>query len=149
MSVIDNLWAAKLGAGKFGGKPQAERFDNEATEAAYARVELIARVMDSIVTIPGTNVRIGVDALLGLVPVIGDVISQAVSSYIIWEARNLGVSRWTMARMVGNSLVDMTIGAVPFLGDAFDIAFRANLKNLALLKAELERKGVGAKTIEG
>ncbi len=104
--------------------------------------------MDSIVTIPGTNVRIGVDAVLGLVPVIGDVISQAVSSYIIWEARQLGVSRWTLARMIGNSLIDMTIGAIPLVGDAFDVAFRANLKNLALLKAELERRGIGGKTID-
>lgn len=116
--------------------------------AAYERVATLAKVMDSIVAIPGTNIRIGVDALLGLVPVVGDVISQAISSYIIWEARRLGVSRWTMARMIGNSLADMAIGAVPFAGDLFDVAFRANLKNLALLKAELERKGYGPRTID-
>ena len=143
MAVIDKSWA-----GRFGNRPPVERFDNAAVQEALARVELIARVMDSIVTIPGTNVRIGVDAVLGLVPVVGDVISQAVSSYIIWEARRLGVSRWTLARMIGNSLVDMTIGAIPVVGDAFDVAFRANLKNLALLKAELQRQGVGAKTID-
>ncbi|MGE0700256.1 MAG: DUF4112 domain-containing protein [Hyphomicrobiaceae bacterium] len=127
---------------------EAERYDAAEIEAAYARVQALARVMDSIVAIPGTNVRIGVDALLGLVPVVGDVISQAISSYIIWEARRMGISRWTMARMIGNSLVDMTVGAIPFVGDAFDVAFRANLKNLALLRAELEKRGMGRKTID-
>jgi len=126
----------------------AERIDEAEVEAAYKRIAALARVMDSIVAIPGTNVRIGVDAVLGLVPVVGDVISQAISSYIIWEARRLGVSRWTMVRMIGNSLVDMGIGAVPLLGDAFDVAFRANLRNLALLKADLERKGLGRKSID-
>lgn len=143
VAVIDKSWTER-----FGGKPTVERFDAAAAQEALARVEMLARVMDGIVTIPGTNVRIGFDALLGLVPVIGDVISQAISSYIIWEARQLGVSRWTLTRMIGNSLVDMTIGAIPVVGDAFDVVFRANLKNLALLKAELERRGVATKTID-
>ena len=125
-----------------------ERVDRDEMDAAYARVEALARIMDSIVVIPGTTVRIGVDALLGLIPVVGDVVSQAISSYIIWEARRMGVSRLTMARMVGNSLVDMAVGAVPLVGDAFDVAFRANLKNLALLKADLERRGIRGKTID-
>lgn len=127
---------------------QHERVDRDEMHAAYARVEALARTMDSIVLIPGTNVRLGVDALLGLIPVVGDIVSQAIASYIIWEARRMGVSRWTMARMIGNSLVDMTIGAVPVVGDAFDVAFRANLKNLALLKADLERRGIRSKDIE-
>ncbi len=126
----------------------ATRVSRADAEAAMVRIEALARVMDSIVAIPGTNVRLGFDALLGLVPVVGDVVSQAISSYIIWEARRLGVSRWTMTRMIGNSLLDMTVGAVPVVGDAFDVAFRANLRNLALLKADLERKGVGPRTID-
>lgn len=117
-------------------------------EAAYARVASLARVMDSIVSIPGTNIRLGVDALLGLVPVIGDAISHAISSYIIWEARRLGISRWTMTRMIGNSMADFAIGIVPFIGDAFDVAFRANMRNLALLKADMERKGLGGRIID-
>jgi hypothetical protein len=123
--------------------------DRREAEEALARVEMLAKVMDSIVTVPGTNVRIGLDALIGLVPVIGDVISQAISSYIIWEARRIGVSRWTMARMVGNSFCDLALGAVPIIGDAFDVAFRANMKNLALLKAEMEKRGFGPRTIDG
>ena len=142
MAVIENdrVWKSP--------RRQYEGVNREEMDAAYARVEALARVMDSIVAIPGTNVRIGVDALLGLVPVVGDVVSQAISSYIIWEARRMGVSRWTMARMVGNSLVDLAVGAVPLVGDAFDVAFRANLKNLALLKADLERRGVRTKVID-
>jgi hypothetical protein len=108
-------------------------------EAAYGRIESLSRVMDSMVAIPGTNVRLGVDALLGLIPVVGDVISQAISAYLIWEARQLGVSRFTMARMLGNSLVDTVIGAVPLAGDVFDVAFRANMKNLRLLRRHLEK----------
>lgn len=127
---------------------QREGIGHDEMQAAYARIEALARVMDSIVAIPGTNVRIGVDALLGLIPVVGDIVSQAISSYIIWEARRMGVSRWTITRMIGNSLVDMTIGAVPVIGDAFDVAFRANLKNLALLKADLERRGIRGNVID-
>lgn len=142
MAVIekDQVWRSP--------RRQHERVDRNEMRAAYARVEALARTMDSIVLIPGTNVRLGVDALLGLIPVVGDIVSQAIASYIIWEARRMGVSRWTMARMIGNSLVDMTIGAVPVVGDAFDVAFRANLKNLALLKADLERRGIRSKDIE-
>lgn len=124
-------------------------FDNARTEQAMARVEALARLMDSVVAIPGTNVRIGLDAVIGLVPVVGDLISQAISSYIIWEARRLGVSRWTMARMIGNTLVDTVIGIVPLAGDAFDVMFRANMKNLALLKAHVERTRLRGPIIEG
>ncbi|MFA5951363.1 MAG: DUF4112 domain-containing protein [Hyphomicrobium sp.] len=118
-----------------------EYYTDPEIEAAVARVELVSRVMDSMFEIPGTNVRIGLDAIIGLVPVLGDIISQTISSYIIWEARQLGVSRFTMARMIGNSAIDFVIGIVPFAGDAFDIAFRANMKNLALLKAHLAKHG--------
>ncbi|MEZ5818976.1 MAG: DUF4112 domain-containing protein [Hyphomicrobiaceae bacterium] len=127
---------------------ETERLSIAEADAAYRRVEALARAMDSVITIPGTDFRVGFDALIGLVPVVGDVVSQVISSYIIWEARRLGVSRFTMARMVGNSLVDMTIGAIPVVGDAFDMAFRANLRNVALLKAEMERRGLGRPTID-
>lgn len=120
---------------------RVDRYVDPEIEAALARVEALARMMDSIVEIPGTKVRIGFDAMLGLVPVLGDLLSQAISSYIIWEARRLGVSRFTMARMIGNSAVDMVVGIVPFVGDAFDVVFRANMKNLALLRAHLEKQG--------
>ncbi|MFV0297302.1 MAG: DUF4112 domain-containing protein [Hyphomicrobiaceae bacterium] len=125
-----------------------ERFDHAAEEAALARVTALAKVMDSAFALPGTNMRIGVDALLGLVPVVGDVISQVISSYIIWEARKLGLSRLAMGRMIANSLVDAVIGAIPFVGDAFDVAFRSNLRNLRILQRELEKRGTGRPVVD-
>lgn len=118
-----------------------ERYADAEVEAAVARIEALARLMDDAFLIPGTNVRVGLDAIIGMVPVVGDLISQAVSSYLIWEARRLGVSRFTMARMIANTAVDTVVGLVPFAGDAFDVAFRANRKNVALLKAHLARHG--------
>src|SRR5688572_4643253 len=113
-------------------KSTVERYADPEIEAAVARIEAISRLMDDLFEIPGTNVRVGLDAIIGLVPVIGDLISQAISSYLIWEARQLGVSRFTVARMVANSAVDTVVGIIPFAGDAFDVAFRANRKNVAL-----------------
>lgn len=144
----ENRWGSASRSIDGNGAPRFERYDHAGQEAAYRRLDALAKVMDSAITLPGTTVTIGVDAVLGFIPVVGDLLSQAISSYIIWEAKKLGVSRWTMARMVGNSLVDTVIGAVPFVGDAFDIAFRANLRNIALLKADLERRGVGRPVID-
>lgn len=118
-----------------------EQLPRHEIEAALARLEALAKVMDSAFQIPGTRVRMGFDALLGLVPVIGDLVGQAISSYVIWEAKRLGVSRFTLWRMIGNSAIDTVFGFVPFVGDAIDVAFRANAKNVALLRAHLERKG--------
>lgn len=118
-----------------------ERYSDPEIAAAVARIEAVSRLMDDLFLVPGTKVRVGLDAVIGLVPVVGDLISQVVSSYIIWEARRLGVSRFTMARMIGNSAIDTVVGIIPFAGDAFDVAFRANRKNLALLKGHLEKHG--------
>lgn len=121
--------------------PPVERYSDPEIAASVARIDALARLMDDLFLIPGTNVRVGLDAMIGLVPIVGDLISQAVSSYIIWEARRLGVSRFTMGRMIANSAVDTLVGMVPFAGDAFDVAFRANRKNLRLLKGHLEKHG--------
>ena len=118
-----------------------ERYADPEIEAAVARIEAISRLTDDLFEIPGTKVRVGLDAIIGLVPIVGDLISQAISSYLIWEARRLGVSRFTVARMFANSAVDTVVGMVPFAGDAFDVAFRANRKNVALLKAHLAKHG--------
>ncbi len=118
-----------------------ERYADPDIEAAVARIEAVSHLMDDLFEIPGTKVRVGLDALIGIVPVVGDLISQVVSSYIIWEARQLGVSRFTMWRMIGNTAVDTVVGIVPVAGDAFDVAFRANRKNLALLKGHLAKHG--------
>jgi hypothetical protein len=129
--------------------------DQGSTEASLMRLEALARLMDGIFTIPGTNIRMGLDGFIGLVPIAGDVVSGLISSYLIWEAKQLGAPKWLIARMVGNMALDSTIGAIPLLGDAFDVAFRANMKNMALLRRHLEkrcsrqRRSFRAATIEG
>ena len=110
-------------------------------EQSVARLEALAKLMDSAFVIPGTNVRMGLDGIVGLLPVAGDLISGLMSSYMIWEAKQLGAPRWLIARMMANTLLDTTLGAVPVLGDAFDVLFRANLKNMALLRRHMEKKG--------
>ena len=110
-------------------------------QETLVRLDALARVMDSAIKIPGTNVVMGFDALLGLLPVVGDAISGVISSYVIWEARRLGVSRLVMARMVGNTAIDTIVGSVPFVGDLFDVAYKSNTKNVALLKRHLEKHG--------
>jgi len=139
---------------RFAASPAQNRVEPMAPadiEAPVARIEALCRLMDSAFRIPGTNVRLGLDPIIGLVPVLGDLVSQAISTYIIWEARRLGVSRFTMARMIANTALDTLVGMIPFAGDAFDVMFRANMKNLALLKRHLEKKGFSgaASVIEG
>ena len=99
------------------------------------------KLMDGVFVVPGTNFRLGLDAVIGLVPVAGDMLSALISSYLIWEARRLGAPRWLIARMVANTFLDTTLGAVPLLGDAFDVMFRANMKNMALLRKHMEKRG--------
>jgi hypothetical protein len=112
------------------------------TRESVARLEALARFMDGAFALPGTNVRLGLDAVIGLVPVAGDVVSGLISSYLIWEARQLGAPRWLIARMMANTLLDSTIGAIPLVGDAFDIMFRGNMKNMALLRRHIEKRGL-------
>ena len=118
----------------------------EDVRASVARLESMATLMDSAVRIPGTSVVMGLDALLGLLPVVGDAISSAIGGYLIWEARRLGASRLLIARMAANTTIDTLVGSVPILGDVFDVAFRANRKNVALLKAHLEKHGANLST---
>lgn len=100
------------------------------------RLQTVATLMDSQFAIPGIGYRIGWDGLIGLIPGVGDLASTAISLYIISEAQKLGVSRWTTARMVGNVAIDAVVGAIPVLGDLFDMAYKANLRNLRLLGIE-------------
>jgi hypothetical protein len=108
-------------------------------EERLARLETLATLMDAAILIPGTNVRVGFDALIGLVPGIGDLVSAGISSMIILEARRMGAPRWLVARMIANVAVDAIGGAVPLVGDLFDVAYRANLKNTQLLRRHFER----------
>ncbi|WP_082012642.1 DUF4112 domain-containing protein [Belnapia sp. F-4-1] len=106
-----------------------------------ARLEMIARLLDSNWRIPGTGIRFGTDALLSLLPAVGPVASTAVSAYLIWEARRLGLPAGLLLRMVANVGLDAVISAVPVAGSVADVFFRANLRNMALLRRHLERRG--------
>jgi hypothetical protein len=107
------------------------------------RLRALAHLLDTAFVLPGTSIRFGVDALLGLIPVVGDAVAAALSAFIIREARELGVPRTTLLRMAWNVGVDLCAGAVPLVGDVFDVAWKANKKNLALVLAHLERKHKG------
>src|SRR3954468_279133 len=104
-----------------------------------ARLETLADLLDSRWRIPGTGIRFGADALLSLVPGLGPVVSTAISGYLIWEARRLGVSMGTVLRMIGNVGLDGLISVVPVAGTVGDVFFRANRRNMALLRRHLAR----------
>ncbi|MGH7964338.1 MAG: DUF4112 domain-containing protein [Candidatus Binatia bacterium] len=104
-------------------------------ESRLHRLDKLARLLDTAIPIPGTRFRIGLDGLLGFIPGVGDTLGAVFSSYIIFEAARLGFPKRTLLRMVGNVTVETLVGAVPILGDIFDIAWKANVRNLALLRA--------------
>ena len=104
-----------------------------------ARLDAIADLLDSRWRIPGTGIRFGADALLSLLPGLGPIMSTVISGYLIWEARRLGVSTGTVLRMIGNVGLDGLISAVPVAGAVGDIFFRANRRNIALLRRHLAR----------
>lgn len=106
---------------------------------AVRRMEFMAKLLDGAFAIPGTKQRFGIDAIIGLVPGIGDVATTILSSYVIWEARNLGVSRVALGRMMANLAVHATIGAIPVVGDLFDAFFRVNQRNMNIVRAQLSR----------
>ena len=108
-------------------------------EQRIARIDALATLLDTAFVIPGTQIRFGLDALIGLVPGIGDAITTVMSLYIVSEARSLGAPPLLVARMIANVVFDGVVGAVPLVGDAFDVVFRANRRNMALLRGHLDK----------
>jgi Domain of unknown function (DUF4112) len=115
---------------------------------SIARITAVAKFLDSAFLIPGTNRRFGMDAVIGLVPGVGDAITTVLASYIIWEARQMGLPRWKIARMIANVAVDTAIGAIPVAGDVFDVFFKANQRNLRIIHEHIGRKH-GPREIDG
>jgi Domain of unknown function (DUF4112) len=107
-----------------------------------ARLDRLARLLDTALVIPGTNIRFGADAVIGLVPGIGDTITTALSLWIVYEAHQLGAPRELLMRMAANVAIDGFVGAVPVVGDAFDVLWRANRRNMRLLREWMEREGM-------
>lgn len=99
------------------------------------RLERYARLLDSAIRVPGTDLRIGLDALLGLIPGLGDALGTLLSLYIVWTARRWQLPVSVRARMLANVVIDGVLGSVPLIGDLFDLLWRANLRNVQLLRA--------------
>jgi hypothetical protein len=123
-----------------------ERRDVPAETADSARLghlRELSRLFDSSIPVPGTDYRIGLDPILGLLPVVGDVPGATVSAYIVAEAAGMGVPRATLARMLFNLVVDAVVGSVPVAGDLFDAVWKANQRNVALLEARVDDPTAG------
>lgn len=113
------------------------------------RVDAMEALLERSFTVPGAKIPVGLDAVLGLVPVVGDIISAGLGAYLLWEGRNLGMSRWQLGRMGGNLAIDTAVGAVPLVGDAFDLVFRANTKNLRIIRKHLDKHHPETRVVEG
>jgi hypothetical protein len=107
--------------------------------ARVARINALATLLDTALVIPGTGVRFGLDAVIGLVPAVGDLVTTLLSLFVVHEAYQLGAPRHLLARMLGNVALDGLFGAVPVVGDAFDVMWRANRRNIRLLREWLDR----------
>lgn len=112
-----------------------------------ARVVAMERVLEGLFVIPGTKMRVGLDSIVGVVPIVGDLVTAAMGAWIVWEARNLGMSRFQLARMAGHIGIDTLVGAVPLVGDLFDFAYKSNTKNLRIILKHLDKHHPATVTI--
>ena len=103
------------------------------------RIEAMERLLERSFTIPGIRMPVGLDAVAGLIPVLGDLLAAGLGAYLVWEASNLGLPKWKLWRMAGNVAFDSAIGAVPVAGDLFDLLFRSNSRNLRIVKRHLDK----------
>ncbi len=113
------------------------------------RVETLERLLEGMIEVPGIRRKVGLDALLGLVPVAGDALAAVLGFYLVWEARNLRMSRWQLWRMAANVGVDTMVGAVPLVGDLFDFVYRSNTRNLKIIKKHLDKHYPASITLTG
>jgi len=112
------------------------------------RVEAMEQMLERLFVIPGINQPVGLDVILDLVPVVGDIAAAALGAYIVWEANNLGMSKWQMSRMAGNVGIDWLLGLIPFVGAIPDFFFRSNTRNLRIIKRHLDKHHAATATIE-
>ena len=108
--------------------------------AVRRRIEALEQLLERSFVVPGINRPIGLDAIAGLIPVVGDFVTAAMGAYLVWEASNLGLPKWKLWRMAGNVAFDTAFGAIPLVGDAFDVLFRSNTRNLRIVKRHLEKR---------
>lgn len=116
-------------------------------QSVRRRIEAMEQLLEGMFAIPGLNRRVGLDAILGLVPVVGDIASAALGAWIVWEARNVGIGKFQLARMSARVGFDALLGAVPIVGDAADFFYRSNTRNLKTIKRHLDRHHPATVTI--
>lgn len=116
--------------------------------AIRQRVEAMEMLLERSIHIPGVDFPIGLDFVIGLIPVLGDIVTAAMGAYIVWEARNLGMSKWQLTRMAANVGIDTLLGAVPVVGDAFDLVWRSNTKNLRIIRKHMDKHHPGSQIID-
>lgn len=112
------------------------------------RIESLERLLEGMIEIPVLRRKVGLDAIAGVVPVVGDLVTAAMGLYMVWEARNLGMPRWQLWRMMANIGIDTAVGAVPLAGDLFDLLYRSNTRNLRIIRKHLDRHHPAARVIE-
>ena len=117
-------------------------------QSVRQRVEAMEKMLERLFVIPGINRPVGLDVILDVVPVVGDIAAAALGTYIVWEAKNLGMSKWQMTRMAGNVGVDWLLGLIPFVGAVPDFFFRSNTRNLRIIKRHLDKHHAATATIE-
>jgi hypothetical protein len=122
------------------GSSSANPFGNLTREQRLARLDAIAKLLDIAFMLPGTKIRYGIDGVIGLIPVVGDIIATAFSLWLVREARQLGAPWHITARMLGNVAIQGVVGTVPVAGDAFDVLFRANIRNVRMLRRWMDRQ---------
>jgi hypothetical protein len=120
------------------GHSSANPFGNLTREQRLARLDAVARLLDVAFMLPGTNIRYGIDGIIRLIPVVGDLVASAFSLWLVREARNLGAPWHVTARMLANVTLEGVVGLVPVAGDAFDVMFRANMRNMRILRRWME-----------
>ena len=113
------------------------------------RMDAMERLLERGFTVPGTQFAVGLDAIVGFIPIVGDAIGAALGAYLVWEARNLGLPKWKLWRMIGNVGFDAAVGAVPVAGDLFDFVFRSNTRNMKIVRAHLDKHHPETRVIEG
>jgi Domain of unknown function (DUF4112) len=122
------------------GNASGQAFRPLTREQRVARLDALAKLLDVAFVLPGTNIRYGIDGIIGMIPVIGDIVVTALSLWLVREARALGAPWYITARMLANVGVQGLVGIVPVAGNAFDVLFRANVRNARLLRRWLDRQ---------
>jgi hypothetical protein len=105
---------------------------------SLAEVETLAWLLENSIPVPGTRWRFGFDGIIGVIPGIGDLVGAGLTLFVVWRASRMGLPRIVVARMLVNAAIDLVVGAIPFAGDAFDLWFKANTRNLGLTRRWLE-----------